>query len=265
MTSERPLHRVIFDLHGVLMFRAPEVAAGLPAGEVVAALRGRGLTISFVTNSSTVGPRHIRDILVKEGIAASEAECASAGMAMARYLRTHYLGARIFLVGAPGLRQILEESLGSAAFCQPEEAADVLVVGRDAGLTAERLAEVSRIGKNAVVLATSREMTIPDAHGQLQAGPGVTVERVEEATGGRVLVIGKPNPYILREVLGLSSADLSATLIVGDSPNCDLALGQAAGAATALLSTTYAVTQATFQIERLDQLLSIPNLPGSRR
>jgi ribonucleotide monophosphatase NagD (HAD superfamily) len=257
MTGRR-FSRVLFDVHGVLVNRAAAASAGLPADQVIERLRRAGLTIAFATNSSTVDADAIVELLGRQRIAASASEVVSAGMAMAAWLAEHHPGARVLVVGQPGLCRILERALGAGALVTRGAAADVVAVGRHLDVTPALLDEVAA-ARGAVLLATSREWTLPGGSGGAE-GPGRTVARVEQAMGTRAVTVGKPNPYLLERLVGWSRDALTDTLVVGDTPESDRDLGRAVGAATALLDAGASGAGADFHLSRLDEILALPGM-----
>jgi 4-nitrophenyl phosphatase len=255
----RRFSRVLFDLHGVLVNPGAGATVGLPAGQVIERLREAGMVIAFVTNSSTVDADAIVALLARQRIAASPSEAFSAGMAMAAWLAEHHAGARVLVVGQPGLCRILERALGTGALVTRGDDADVVAVGRNLEVTAAQLDEVARARGRAVLLATSRERTLPDGTG-VALGPGMTVARVEQAMATRAFTVGKPNPYILERLMGWGRDTLTDTLVVGDTPESDRDLGRAVGAATALLDAGASGAEADFHLSRLDEILTLPGI-----
>ena len=256
----RPLRGVVFDLHGVLLGHAAP-GPGARAGEVVARLRERGVRLSFVTNSSSSSAADIVRMLKQASIEARPEESISAGAAMGIYLREHHRGARLLLVGQPGLRRLIEEASAGEVRWADGATADVVVVGRDPELSSAKLSAVARAGeRGALLLATSDDRQFL-VGGALRAGPGETVRQVEEAMGRVARVVGKPSPFILERGLGLTREELRATLIVGDSPGIDVRLGAAVEAATALYCShpggDGAGPAPDWRIDRLDQILDL--------
>ena len=256
--TKGPLRRVVFDLHGVLLGH-PLPLPGAPAGEVVSRLRAEGVAVAFVTNSSSSSGSDIIRMLADVGVEARPGEAISAGGAMALYLREHHPGARLMLVGQPGLRQLIEEGADAPVrWVSSGDAADVVVVGRAPGLTVRALEEAARAGRRgALLLATSEDASFLMS-GEQVPGPGKTLRQVEHAMGVSARIIGKPDPFILMRGLGLSPEQLRGTLVVGDS-SIDVRLGVRAGAATVLFNASMDPEGPApdWRIERLEELLEL--------
>jgi HAD superfamily hydrolase (TIGR01450 family) len=251
---------IIFDLHGVLVHRPARVGRELSAAEVVAALRDLGVMIRFVTNASSKGPEEIVALLDRFGIPAKTDEVATAGQALAAYLREWHPGSRVLVIGQIGLRQLIADACRDRITIDDAGEANVVVVGRDPGLSEAKLTAAARAARRgAVLLASSVEATVPAA-GCCEPGPGHTVSAVEDAMGRRAHVVGKPNPFILEQVLGLGRDVLRDALIVGDTAETDIRLGTAVGAITALYPRPAALVPesapaADWILDRLEQIL----------
>ncbi|MBV8049071.1 MAG: HAD hydrolase-like protein [Paludibacterium sp.] len=248
---------LIFDLHGVLLGRA-EPPGHLPAGEVLAQLRAAGHALRFLTNASSASRRDVAAQLAEAGVEAAVDEVYTAAMTVAHFLRADGRPRRVYLVGSPALGEEIERTCGEfVSWVAPEEA-DTVVVGRAPDLdedTLRRLAAAPR----PLLVATCRDAAFADGAGS-HAGPGQTVVRVERALATQALVLGKPNPYVLSEVMGLSAMQRASSVVIGDSPRQDVALAHLAGTRSVLLSSPGAAAAGPapdHRIEALDQLLSL--------
>ncbi|AXE30526.1 hypothetical protein DK842_11820 [Chromobacterium phragmitis] len=246
---------LIFDLHGVLLGRR-EPAGHLAAGEVLRLLRAAGHPVRFLTNSSSVGRPQVVKLLADAGIAAEAEEIYTAAMTVAHYLRRCGRRRRLFVVGSDALRAELDAGCGEwLEWARPEEA-DTVVASRDPGLdqdTLERLAR-SRLPQ---LIATCRDRSFPDGDAH-QAGPGVTVARVEQALETRALVLGKPNPYVLSSLMSLPG-HASDCVVIGDSLQQDVALARNAGARAVLVGDGGGEDGPSpdYRVDALDQLLHL--------
>lgn len=237
MTGRAALPRVrnlVFDIHGVLLGRT-EPPGHLPAGAVLDALRGRGHRISFVTNTSSVPRATMANALVDAGIAATPSEVFTAATTVSTYLKTGSpVPLRVFVIGSAELRREITDIAGDAVRWSGPGEADVVVVSRAPDLDEATVQELR--GNSAVQLvATCRDARFADG-GRLVQGPGPTVERVEQALGKTAHVLGKPNHYVLTDVMGLSRQDIAETLVIGDSIEQDVMLARNAGARWVLLA-----------------------------
>lgn len=257
--STRAFEHLVLDIHGVLVVARPWPGELTP-GKFIARLREAGCRISFLTNASSLTRAGVADALRRDGILAVEKEVFTAGMTVAHYLCALGQRMRLYLIGTPVFRDEIQRACGDRAEWVEPECADFVVVSRDANLREETLARL-RNAQDACLLATCRDgMFVHE--GRLEAGPGPTVERVERAMGRSALVIGKPNPYVLTHVIGLTPQELRATLVVGDSPDQDVGLGRNAGCRTVLMTEPTAALPSTalqpdFVTHKFDDLVTI--------
>lgn len=250
---------LVFDIHGVLVGRT-EPPGHARAGEVIERLRARGHRLYFLTNASSALPSEISAVLGRAGILAHEAEIYTAAMAVARFLCASGGSYRLQVIGSPALRWVLESHCPGRVSLAGSGAADTLVVSRSHDLDDEVLERLAA-RPPARFLATSRDMQFRDQDG-VAVGPGVTVSRVERALGRPAQVLGKPNPAVLTDLLGIPAGELRSTLVVGDSIEQDVALARGAGAQALLLpdkadteTAALARAQGVETMEALDELL----------
>jgi HAD superfamily hydrolase (TIGR01450 family) len=256
---------VIFDLHGVIIHpqhRSPQKEN--PAPEVIKILRGMGLHILFATNSSSMSKIKMVEILETCGIETEEKYTVSAGHAMAKYLLGKYDRTPAYFIGKPGFREIIETGAGKAV-CFGDPANAVLVIaGGTPDLSKQQLDAAGKAALNgARLLATSKEGMIPAEKG-MQIGPGHTIRQLETVMNQDAMVIGKPNAFMLTEVLKLSKEMLHTSLIIGDNEDFDTRLGKTVGAYTVHLSEERPVERAgraksDWVIDRLELLPGIIN------
>jgi len=233
----------IFDLDGCI-YRGNSVIEGAP--EVVEALRGKGRKVLFLTNNSTKTPRQFVEKLACMGIAANDADIMTSSIATAKYLRGRMRGrGRGMGMGRGSCYVVGEEGLCAALRSEGFELLDegraaeaaYIVCGLDMKVTYEKLAAACvAIQNGAKFIATNADPNLPVEGGYLP-GAGSIVRLIEEATGARPLIIGKPSPRIVRMALERLGTTARKTAKVGDTLNMDIKAGRAAGLLTILVLT----------------------------
>ena len=212
----------IFDLDGVL-WRGDTAIPG--AADAVENLRARGHRPLFASNNSTRPPDDFAAKLNEMGIRAAPRDIVTSATATASYLRRKFPdGARVYVVGEPGLSQILRESGLEISDFDPNLApADAVVVGLAREFTYEDLARAqAHILQGALFIATNRDATFP-IEGSVLPGAGAVVAAVAVASGREPLTMGKPEPALLlqmRDDLGLKPGEMA---MVGDRLDTDIA------------------------------------------
>lgn len=236
MSARRP-NRVyagyVFDLDGTL-YLGDELLPG--AAETVAALRGAGARVAFLTNKPLELPADYAAKLTSLGIPATPDEVVSSTDALLRWLRRHAPEARIFPVSEPLVANLLRDE-GWELTDDPDRI-DLVVVSFDRTFDYAKLVTAYRAVRNgARIVATNPDPYCPTPDGGLPDCAAM-LAAIEVATGARAeAVVGKPSPHMaatLLERLDLPAAD---TLLVGDRLLTDVRMAREAGMVAALVLT----------------------------
>ena len=219
------LRALLVDLDGVV-YRGNTALPG--ANELIPALKRLGISYAFVTNNATMTPEQTAEKLQRLGVAADQADIVTSPLATAAYLRTVTpTAARVLVVGEQGLVRAIEE----AGFVVVNDArADFVVVGLDREFTYRKLVTASEaVWHGAKLVATNADAALP-VEGTLRPGAGSILASVAFATGVEPIVVGKPEPTILRMALQrLGGVAPDETGMVGDRPDTDMRAALAAG------------------------------------
>jgi geranylgeranyl diphosphate synthase type I len=224
----------IFDLHGVLLGKSYPSTTSTP-GKIIGELAEKGAEVFYLTNSSSM---HVDDIIFelrKLNIPVEKEQIITAGMIMGHYIAKHFKQQNVYLIGSTVLKETIEQYCrGSIEWCEGHEA-NIVVVSRDIALSETQISSVKAAAmNNAALLATCRDQNFPRESG-IETGPGSTVEKIEFEMKQQAYVVGKPNPYALIHLIGLTDTQLKKTLIIGDSLTQDIQLGIDNHCATALI------------------------------
>lgn len=218
---------LVFDLDGVL-YLGSEAVAG--AGEALAKLAAADFEIVFVTNNSTKTPEQTAEkIGALTGFVARPEQVVSSALAAAAMLTLEEGPA--LLLGAAGVQPALAER--GLTVVEDWRDAGSVIVGLDLGLSYEALTRaVMAVSNGARFIATNVDVTYPTPEG-LWPGAGALVAAVQAATGVEPEVAGKPHSAMRKLLRDRLSPGES--LVVGDRPETDLALGVAEGWTTVLV------------------------------
>lgn len=226
--SWKDIRAILLDLDGTL-YTAERTIPG--AVEAVWALRARGLVVRFVTNTTTRSRRALAERLNRMGFPAEPAEIYTPAWAAGRFLRQRQ--ARAYLLVPEGAREDLEGVLDE------EERPDYVVIG-DLGeaWTFERLNRAFRLilehGAGLIGLGRTRYWRAADGL-RLDVGPFVAA--LEEATGQKAMIFGKPDPGFFRMVLEDLGMPPEQVAMVGDDIEIDVGGAQAVGMRGILVRT----------------------------
>jgi len=212
----------VFDLDGVV-YRGKHP---LPhAIEVLNLLQDSGRRVFFLTNNSGATRQQYAEKLQSMGVEAQPEQFITSAWATALYLqRALDRGARLFVVGEPGLKQELCAAGFEVVESVETEIPAAVVVGIDRAFSYERLAQAQyAILNGARFIATNADATYP-AEDRLLPGAGAMVAAIATATGHKPRIIGKPNPQILQPYIERGQIRPEQTLLVGDRLDTDIAL-----------------------------------------
>lgn len=226
----RPIRAVISDMDGVL-WRGDTALPGLHA--FFDWLHERDLAYTLATNNASQSSHHYVAKLARLGIRTTAEHILNSADATADYLLQHApRGARLYVIGGPGLR----EALSQRGFQLSDgDEADYVVVGWDRTLTWERMARATLlIRRGATFIGTNGDRAFPLEEG-LVPGAGAQLAMLEAATDVRPLVIGKPSPMLYEQAMARMGVAPEHTLVIGDRLDTDILGGQRLGLLTAAM------------------------------
>jgi HAD superfamily hydrolase (TIGR01458 family) len=219
---------LLLDLDGTVY----QGEAAIPgAAAAIARLRGAGLPLRFVTNTTRVSPHTIAGWLEGFGIPASAADVFTPLRTAAAWLRRE--GVRRVALCLP--RDAHGEFAGLEVV---EEDPQAVVIG-DLG-PAWSFEVMNRVfrwlvdGAGFVALHRNRYWR---SGGELVLDVGAFVAAFEHATGREATLVGKPSRALFEEACRSMRLEVSDVVLVGDDVTTDVAGAQALGARGILVRT----------------------------
>lgn len=224
---------VIVDLDGTV-YRGGDLIPGVATA--IRTLRDRGIALVFCSNNPTKTPVEYVDHLAGMGIDAAEAEILPASTILRDYLREHHADEATYLVGAPSLAGYLETA--GQSLVEDPETATVFVASWDLNFDYGTMqAALDCIGPETTFIGSDPDRTVPTADG-FQPGSGAIINAVAGTVGRDPdRVLGKPSTVAAEAALERLGVPAGNCLVVGDRLDTDLAMGQAQGMSTALVTT----------------------------
>jgi|Deesub1362A_J573_1020465.scaffolds.fasta_scaffold00051_43 HAD superfamily hydrolase (TIGR01457 family) len=219
----------ILDLDGVV-YKGNELIEG--ADERISKIKKKA-EVYFLTNNSTLSSEDYVAKLRKLGISAEEKEIITSGYAAAWYIRKNIPNPRAYVIGEEGLVKELRKQWIDVG----HRNCNVVVVGLDRGFTYAKLAWAMKLildGAEFIATNTDRRLITEKA---LLPGGGVIVKAVEEASGKKPIVVGKPSDIMAKIILEKVKAKPEEVLLIGDRLETDIAMGKKMGMKTALVLT----------------------------
>ena len=234
--TDRPLAETydvaLLDLDGVV-YRGQESVPH--AASALAAARGLGMRLAFVTNNALRPPDEVARRIAAAGVPAEPGEVATSAQAAARLLAEQLpAGSKVLVAGGAGLRQAVSER-GLIPVSGADEHPAAVVSGYDPELTYARLAEaVLAIFAGAIWVASNTDVTVPTERGLLP-GAGALVAFIAAATKVTPQVAGKPERALHEESTSRSGA--KRPVVVGDRLDTDIEGANGVGAPSLLVLT----------------------------
>lgn len=227
------LHRIeglLLDIDGVLTVSWQPIPGAV---EAVDRLRTRGVPFRLLTNTTELTRAQLLERLRGAGFELAPEEVVTAPIVAAAYLRANHPGARCFVLSAIDLSEDLEgiEVTGDHA--------DVVVIGgaTDPFPAAQANQAFRMVLGGAELVALHRSISWMTADGMTLDAGVMLVAGLEEATGRRAVVCGKPSPECFRQSLGLLGIPADRAAMVGDDVRNDILAAQMAGMTGVLVRT----------------------------
>lgn len=211
---------ILLDLEGV-MYQDDAPIDG--AQEALASLHDAGITIRYLTNTTTRCRRRIVGQMAVFGLAATEREVFSPAIAARRYLESERLSS-VYLATEPDLVVDFEN------VTLDDHAPDAVIMGdlytRFDWSLLDRLFAMVQSGARLIALHKNRYCR-RDSHISLDLGPFVAA--LEYASGVEAVVMGKPDTGFFQMALQDMDYDSDEVIMVGDDPYSDIAGARSAG------------------------------------
>jgi NagD protein len=169
--------------------------------------------------------------LRKLGIEVTENHIYTSAMATGKFIASQMPNGSAYVLGEGGLLTSLHDHGLTLVETDP----DFVVLGEGRNFTLEMVQKaVDMILAGAKFITTNRDPS-PKRKGWNNLGIAATTAMIEEATGTKAFVVGKPGPVMMRSArksIGLETAD---TVVIGDTMQTDIRGGVQMGYKTILV------------------------------
>jgi 4-nitrophenyl phosphatase len=231
------------------------------AKESIEAFRALGKSIHFITNNSGQTRLQIANKLNGLGVGASEEEVYSSGYATAIFLRQMDSDAEVYVIGSDDLKQEFDK------LCMKISDGPIgkyLVVGLDRHFTYEKISQgLDMIQRGAQFIACNRDKSFPVEGGKLLPGCNAMIAAIESASGKSPdYVVGKPETFMLDLIAKKHNYSPQEILIIGDSPETDIAMANRYGSPSVLITEevskqTHKNGKASFVATSMNQIVRL--------
>lgn len=199
----------------------------------LAKLREKGIGYTFLTNNPTKSVADYLQKLKNLGIEATEDNMLTTSLAAIDYLKSTYPQARrLFMLGTPSMVEQFLKAGYEACADDPDDRPDALVVAFDTTLTYSRLCRAAWWAKQGIpYVATNPDRVCPTDQPTVLVDCGSLQRCIEEATGRKPdIVLGKPDPTMLFELMKKHGLAPDEIAMVGDRIYTDTTMARNAGA-----------------------------------
>jgi HAD superfamily hydrolase (TIGR01458 family) len=228
--APRAIDGVLLDIDGVLAVSWEPLAGAI---ETLAWMREHDVPFRLITNTTTKTRADLAATLQDAGFDVRADELVTAVVATAEHVRTRHPGARCFVLSDGDASADLE-----GIELVDVESADLVVLGGAADtFTYEAMNRIfRRLMDGAGLIGMHRNLYWRTSDG-LELDSGTYIAGLEEATGRRATICGKPSAEYFDAALAMLGVPRDRALMVGDDIENDVHGAQALGIAGALVTT----------------------------
>jgi len=175
----------------------------------------------FFTNNSSKSQQAYIEKLDKLGIPIQKEQMMISSHVIIKYLKDHYDGKSIYVVGTPSLIQEFQYFDMNLV----EEDPDIVVLGFDTTLTYEKLEKACHYIRNGCVyFGINPDWNCPMEGGKFIPDCGSMAKLIEASTGKFPDFFGKPSKYTLNYIIQETGYQPEEIAIVGDRLYTDIAV-----------------------------------------
>lgn len=189
-------------------------------------LAGQRVPLALLTNHAEADPRWLAAAIVHLGYPIDVDRIVTSATLAAHHLQREGVGS-VAVVGGPRLRSALVDH--GLRIVRRGVAADAVLVGHVKGASSATLADAAeRLRAGAAFYATNADVLVPRPGGfGLETGAWLAL--LTAASGRTAHVLGKPSAFAFEHACARLGAAPAQTVMIGDTPETDIAGARAAG------------------------------------
>lgn len=219
---------LLIDMDGVI-YSGEQLIHG--ADDFIRYLIIQKIPFAFMTNNSQRTPHEAVEKLKRIGIEVGVEHIYTSAMATAKFLSDQHPHGTAYVLGEGGLLSSLQEH----SIRLVEADAEFVVLGEGHNFTLPMVQKaVDMILAGAKFITTNRDPS-PRKPGWNNLGIASTTAMIEEATGRKAFVTGKPSPVMMRSARKFLGLETAGTTVIGDTMETDIRGGVQMGYKTILV------------------------------
>ena len=231
MTQLAQKRLFLLDMDGTIYLDNDLFPGTIPFLSHIRAIGGRYL---FLTNNSSRSVSAYVEKLERLGISATAEDFLTSVNALIAFLKQRQPYHLCYAFGTESFKNQLREA-GIPITDRLQDDIDCLLIGFDTELTFQKLEDACILLNRGVdFIATNPDWVCPTWYGSVP-DCGSVCEMLWRATGRRPLVIGKPQPEMVKLAMAATGFSPDETIMVGDRLYTDIASGVNAGVDTAFV------------------------------
>lgn len=229
-TDNKTKNGLLIDMDGVIN-SGEELISG--ADLFIKHLLKEKIPFTFMTNNSQRTRLEVVRKMKKLGISITVDHVYTSAMATGKFVDSQIPNGTAYVLGEGGLLTSLHENGIILVDTDP----DFVVLGEGRNFTLEMVQKaVDMILAGAKFITTNRDPS-PKRKGWNNLGIAATTAMIEEATGVKAFVVGKPGPVMMRSARKYIGLETANTTVIGDTMSTDIQGGVQMGYKTILVLT----------------------------
>lgn len=224
----------LFDIDGTLAIDETLYDGSKELLDYIESIGGRSF---YITNNSVKSRKDYIEKFSRWGIRTDEDQFMTASYATCQYLKKHYEGKKLYIVGTPSFEEEVKSyGFELAAGAEPDAAA--VVAGFDRTLDYQKIETACELLFSPEVdyIGTNPDLRCPTAFGFIPDCGGIC-GMINAAVDREPIYVGKPNAEIVTMCMEQVQAQKEEVIVVGDRLYTDIACGINAGVETAVVYT----------------------------
>ncbi|BBH19550.1 acid sugar phosphatase [Paenibacillus baekrokdamisoli] len=234
MVSWQEKSTYLFDLDGCI-YLGSTLAPG--AKLLLDTLWAAGKNVGFVSNNSCDTAEQVEERLRVMGLSVQPEHIVTATGYMGTFISERFGPSKVKAAGSSSLVSALQAAGHEVIPFHHKSVPDLIVIARDTEFNYEKLQiTAADWGRGAKIVATNPDHFHPGENGMKVPETGALLAAIQSLLDDKILILGKPEPYLFQYGMDMFGAVSSETVFVGDNLQTDIRGGSGLGLTTVWIS-----------------------------